>query len=339
MASSSSSSFTLRSVLEKEKLNGTNFIDWIRNLRIVLKQERKDYVLENPIPPEPAANAPRAERDAYKKHSDDAVDATCLMLATMNSELQKQFENMMAFDIVVQLKNLFQAQARVERYEMTKALHECKMAEGASVSSHVIKMIGYIENLERLGFPYNQDLAIDIILQSLPPSYSSFIMNYNMNGLEKSLTELHGMLKTAEQNIKHKTSDVLLVQKGKKTKKKRKAKGKGHAKAESSSKDRKPKKPSATSGATCFHCQDVGHWKRNCPKYLEDKKKGSLTSTSGIYVIEVNIAKCPSNAWVLDTGAGAHICSNMQALQGSRTLARGEVQFCVGNGQRTLCSV
>ena len=140
-------------------------------------------------------------------------------------------------------------------------------------------------------------------------------MNYNMNGSEKSPTELNGMLKTAELNIKRKTSNVVLVQQGKKPKKKRKAKGKGHAKVESSSKDRKPKKPSATSGATCFHYQDVGHWKRNCPKYLEDKKKGSLTSTSGIYVIEVNIAKCPSNAWVLDTGAGAHICSNMQTLQ------------------------
>src|SRR5207237_5924295 len=154
-----------------------------------------DYVLENPILPEPAANAPCAERDAYKKHSDDAVDATCLMLAIMNSELQKQFENMMAFDIVVQLKNLFQAQAHVKRYEMTKALHECKMVEGASVSSHVIKMIGYIENLERLGFPYNQDLAIDIILRSLPPSYSSFIMNYNMNGLEKLLLNCMGCLR------------------------------------------------------------------------------------------------------------------------------------------------
>src|SRR5205809_5683937 len=67
--------------------------------------------------------------------------------------------------------------------------------EGASVSSHVIKMIGYIENLERLGFPYNQDLAIDIILRSLPPSYSSFIMNYNMNGLEKLLLNCMGCLR------------------------------------------------------------------------------------------------------------------------------------------------
>ena len=49
MASNSTSTFTLRSVLEKEKLNGTNFLDWSRNLRIILKQERKMYVLDNEI--------------------------------------------------------------------------------------------------------------------------------------------------------------------------------------------------------------------------------------------------------------------------------------------------
>ena len=51
---------SLRSLLEKEKLNGTNFLDWFRNLRIVLKQERKEYVIEEPVPIEPTANAPRA---------------------------------------------------------------------------------------------------------------------------------------------------------------------------------------------------------------------------------------------------------------------------------------
>ena len=81
MASNNTSTFTLRSVLEKEKLNGTNFLDWSRNLRIVLKQERKMYVLDNEIPDEPPANnAPRAERDAYSKHLNDYVDVTCLML-------------------------------------------------------------------------------------------------------------------------------------------------------------------------------------------------------------------------------------------------------------------
>ena len=42
--------FSIRSVLEKDKLTGTNFLDWFRNLRIVLMQERKLHVLEVPHP-------------------------------------------------------------------------------------------------------------------------------------------------------------------------------------------------------------------------------------------------------------------------------------------------
>ena len=90
MASNKTSIFTPRSVLEKKKLNGTNFLDWSRNLRIVLKQERKMYVPDNEIPNEPPTNnSPQVERDAYSKHLNDSVDVTYLMLTTMNSELQK----------------------------------------------------------------------------------------------------------------------------------------------------------------------------------------------------------------------------------------------------------
>ncbi|KAL4297388.1 hypothetical protein GQ457_12G029290 [Hibiscus cannabinus] len=44
------------------------------NLRIVLKQERKEYVIEEPVPDEPVANAPRADKDKFKKHMDDMSD-------------------------------------------------------------------------------------------------------------------------------------------------------------------------------------------------------------------------------------------------------------------------
>ncbi|MCI82712.1 putative retrotransposon protein, partial [Trifolium medium] len=54
-----------------------------------------------PIPKEePPSSAHKAERDAYKKHVDDALEVGCLMLETMNSELQKQHENMDAFDMI-----------------------------------------------------------------------------------------------------------------------------------------------------------------------------------------------------------------------------------------------
>jgi len=49
MAANNNSSFNLRSVLEKEKLNGANFIDWYRNLRIVLRNEKKSMFLSNHI--------------------------------------------------------------------------------------------------------------------------------------------------------------------------------------------------------------------------------------------------------------------------------------------------
>jgi hypothetical protein len=49
MSASNNFVFNLRSVLEKEKLNGTNFIDLYRNLKIVLRKEKKSMFLSRHI--------------------------------------------------------------------------------------------------------------------------------------------------------------------------------------------------------------------------------------------------------------------------------------------------
>ncbi|KAK8640285.1 hypothetical protein V6N13_008044 [Hibiscus sabdariffa] len=193
---------SLRSLLEKEKLNGINFLNWFRNLRIVLKQERKEYVIEKPVPDEPAANAPRANKDKFKKHMDDMVDVGCLMLATMNSELQKQHENMVAYEMIQNLKEIYEGQAYQERYETSKALFQCKMTEGTPVAAHVIKMMGYIQTLEKLAFSLKDELTTDLILQSLTDSFKPFVMNFNMNEISKTLPQLLDMLRTAEGDMK-----------------------------------------------------------------------------------------------------------------------------------------
>ena len=51
-----------------------------------------------------------------------------------------------------------------------------------------------------------------------------------------------------------------------------------------------------------------------------------------MFVIEVNLST--SASWVLDTGCGSHICTNVQKLNSSRSLAKGEVDLRVGNGAK-----
>ena len=120
MTQNTNNTFSVRSVLEKEKLTGTNFLDWARNLRIVLRQERKIHVIENPPPVAPTAGAPTALRTAYQRHMDDATDVACLMLATMSAELQKQHEHMDAYVMFEHLGTMFQEQARQEKYNTSK---------------------------------------------------------------------------------------------------------------------------------------------------------------------------------------------------------------------------
>ncbi|XP_072148496.1 uncharacterized protein [Setaria viridis] len=200
MSASNNSGFNLRFVLEKEKLNGANFSDWYRNLIIVLRQQKTEYVLEQPYP-------------------DDALNVSCLMLATMSPNLQKQYEHVDAHTMIGRLHGMFENQARAERYNISKFLFVCKLAEGSPVSPHVIKMIGYIETLDKLGSQLKDDLTIDVILQFLPASYKLFILNYQMNGMEKTFAELHGMLKIAEESIKKNPTHMMMVQKENKKRK------------------------------------------------------------------------------------------------------------------------
>ena len=117
------------------------------------------------------------------------------------------------------------------------------------------------------------------------------------------------MLKNVETNIQ-KTNPVLMVYKGEGMRRKGKGKGNKAKKGKGQSKP-KAKKQKTPKERVCFFSNEQGHWKRNCKLYFEDlkKKKSSEATTSGIYVIEVNLST--SASWVLDTGCGSHICVNV----------------------------
>ena len=170
------------------------------------------------------------------------------------------------------------------------------MEVGSSVATHVLKMIGLNEKLEKFGFMLHHQLSVDLILQSLPPSFSNFVMNFNLTQVETStLLELLNMLKTAEDSIRREKGYVLMVEPSKKRKFKsgpKKTIKKAFKLTEKIKKEKKPK-------GTCFHCGNDGHWKRNCKAYLESLKQKKLNeaSTSGMFMIEINLSTSKSVSW------------------------------------------
>ncbi|GKA21557.1 hypothetical protein Tco_0701546 [Tanacetum coccineum] len=158
-----------RTFFEKQKLTGNNFIEWYRNLRIVLSVEDKLPFLEQPIPAMPVPPARQVlPLDVLNTHTawvKASKEIAGLMLLTMDPDIQKNLEHLGAFDLLKELKTF------------------------------------YIDNLERLGHAMTQNLSISLILVSLRKEYDGFVQNYNMHSMGKIVTELHAMVKLHEQTL------------------------------------------------------------------------------------------------------------------------------------------
>ncbi|GJR43275.1 retrotransposon protein, putative, ty1-copia subclass [Tanacetum coccineum] len=163
-----------RAFFEKQRLTRPNFIDWYRNLWIMLSVEDKLPFLEQPIPTMPVPPVGQvlppdvlATHSAWVKASKEIVG---LMLMTMDPYIQNNLEQFGAYDMLNELKTLYVQQS-------------------------------YIDNLKRLGHAMTQNLRVSLILVSLRKEYDSFVQNYNMHGMGKTVTELHAMLKLHEQTL------------------------------------------------------------------------------------------------------------------------------------------
>ncbi|GJW02486.1 hypothetical protein Tco_1561342 [Tanacetum coccineum] len=105
-------------------------------------------------------------------------------------------------DIVTMHQDWVKAQkADQELFQTVREFHKYKQEEGQSVSSYVLKMKSYIDNLEHLGHAMTQNLSVSLILVSLRKEYDGFVQNYNMHNMGKTVTELHAMLKLHDQTL------------------------------------------------------------------------------------------------------------------------------------------
>ncbi|GJR16802.1 retrotransposon protein, putative, ty1-copia subclass [Tanacetum coccineum] len=253
----------------KSQGNYTLFRETFARLKLVLRVEKKLYVIEQPLPPAPK---PVAEPEIVAQWTalyDAHTEIACLMRGCMTPELHRQFELHYPYDMIQELRSMFEKQAGVEKFDLIQSFHACKQKEGKPVVDYVLKMKGYVEKLECLGYVLPQDITVGLILNGLTKDFVGFVMMIKGGKIQKANKK---SLNAKGQN---------------------KVKGKGKDKKDYIPKPKNLKLTAMERPAkddACHHCKEVGHWKRNCLVYLvkliKKKKQVGTASSSDLKQVE-----------------------------------------------------
>ncbi|KAL0316475.1 UNVERIFIED_CONTAM: hypothetical protein Sradi_5525700 [Sesamum radiatum] len=114
----------------------------------------------------------------------------------MSNKIQKQYERYEDVWLIKhRMEELYVVPDRHIRYDVMKAFFGSRMIKGSSIREHGVMILFLVEKLKDLQADFEKEEAyVDVILQSLTLFFEQFIINSNMNGLEKSLHELVNML-------------------------------------------------------------------------------------------------------------------------------------------------
>ncbi|KAL7598299.1 hypothetical protein Lser_V15G22947 [Lactuca serriola] len=167
---------------------------------------------------------------------------------------------------------------RLEKFKITQSLLASKHKDAKFIYAHVLDMKLHIDRLAMLGFVFPRKLAIELVLQSVPKSYSKFIKDYYVTDHDMTLINLTYMLIAAESAMIWRNGQANLIARSTSQADMEIPEmityPKGKELAMVKSFDRKRKANSETvpcvipNELVCFYCQGKGHWKRSFPNYL-----------------------------------------------------------------------
>ena len=88
-----------RSIMDAKKLTRPNFLDLLKNLKIVLKRERLTYVLVKSLPQSLTVDASESIQSANQKRLVDSARAGLIIHTSMSPKFQKQYKTVDAYSI------------------------------------------------------------------------------------------------------------------------------------------------------------------------------------------------------------------------------------------------
>jgi len=312
------------------KFNGLNYADWYEQIQFQLGVFDLDLaIVMDEMPPAINETSTADEKTLYEAWQRSNRLSLNLMRMTMAENVKPSMpktEN--AKEFIRMIKEYSQSDITDKSIVGTlmSELTTKKFDWSQPIHDHVTGMANIAAKLKSMGMEVNESFLVQFIMNSLPPEFGQFQVNYNTIKDKWNFQEIKAMLVQEEGRLKKlKDHSIHLMTHD----------GSTSSKANPGKKNKKDKAPMKVNEGRikkdlkCFFCKKMGHFKKDCPKRKSwFEKKGTFYVSVNF---ETNIVEVPNNTWWLDSGATAHVSNIMQGFLSIQPIKGTEKYLYMGN--------
>ncbi|KAG9442378.1 hypothetical protein H6P81_018232 [Aristolochia fimbriata] len=281
-----------------EKLNGNNFLTWKRRIRHILLQDGIDHVLDKAV-----ASPPEGAEESVKVANDKLVledkKARSIMLTLMEPHVEILFEDQLTAHAMFKAVGATYGETSQAHVRMLVAQYNgMKMQESDNIVEHINAMTVVSKELASLGRPIPDELQVETIINSLPPSWDSAVVSLNMSDVALTVQTLTAKLTIEAQRRKKKSTTDSMVNivsgAGAPTSKPRNVPQK---KQDFKKQGKKPQFKGNNSGkkiGPCYNCSKMGHIKAHCRANGKGGGTVRLKLPSGNYLVLTEVLCAPN---------------------------------------------
>ncbi|WVZ89020.1 hypothetical protein U9M48_035482 [Paspalum notatum var. saurae] len=253
----------------------------------------------------------------------------------------------------------------VKVHSLVNRFLSTKMCEGNFVNEHINKLYVLAEELKIAGYPFQEEVQVMVVLNSLPDSWEQFKMSFchserafNMRNLRHHLLLDEDRKLSQGKNKSSNNSELHLGEErynngNKKGWQKRKAKGdlrdklnKKRDRDNHGNYDTYQRNDNNKKNFACHNCGKTGHFRADCrkKKYNEKKKPDSQDNsnrdpskegTHFIYVCTESLFTTTfPNSWVVDSSSTSHIARDHKSFTSMQTIPKGNRYVYLGTNAK-----
>lgn len=286
---------------------------WKFKIKILLNASDVFDVVDGslPIPELTSSNYQSAMKEWKKKD----LSAQNIISATVGQQPTLHILNCKhACEMWNKLNSVYEQKSNTSVHFLQQRFYSYVKDTNDSMAVHIAKLEEIAQQLNDLGEGISESMLMTKILMTLPSNYNHFHSAWEST-IEKERTaeNLRTRLMIEESRISSQEpvelSEALFAKRG------------NQRSSKSSSKKSKGK-------GKCFHCNESGHWKKDCPKRKTSNEKGESQAFSCELFKSIN----DCDAWFLDSGASDHMSSKFEWFTKYEKFSSSKM-IRVGNGE------